>query len=229
MKKILALTFAVAMAAVCTNLFAEDAPAPVQKPALENSVSLRTSFADSGMFLNYAEFITSYGKWMIFDPGWLNFGNLRYGEGFIGGGRVWTIGKTVVVGELYYDRSYGDLSDHANYLQTFLGVSHQFGSGYSVDGTGFPYIPLDRKGTKQFVLDHVTFRKALNKKWQGGIGYAAYRFGNNPVQHKPLLSLTYSSKVGSLETILMHVPNSPGAVGVQFRYSANLPHRHLRK
>jgi len=204
-----------------------NADAAANTPPWETSVFLRSSAARNGQFFNFTEATVDNGRWIVFDAGWLNFGRLGYGEVFIGGGRIHSIGKRgTLTEELYYDRSYGSLSDHASYLQTYIAAQYDFGKGWSADTDLFPYLPIDHKGTFQFVLDRASVRKQLNQRLQVTAGYSGYKFGSTALVSKEFGSLVLLSKSrGSFETMLMHVPGLPGGFGVQFRYVLTVKNR----
>lgn len=190
----------------------------------ETTLFLRTSAARNGQFFNYTEAAVDNGRWVVLDAGWLNFGQAGYAEVFVGAGRIHCIGKRgTLIEELYFDRSYGYLSDHASYLQTYVSAEYQFGKGWSADTNLFPYLPIDKKGTFQLVVDRASLRKKLNDRIQVSAGYSAFKFGNTPLVNKEFGSLILLTKSrGSFETMLMHFPGLPGGFGAQFRYVLTL-------
>jgi|GEM_PF-4456404 len=212
-----------AVSAFAQNNNVAAAPTVTTSP-WETDIFARSSISKGGQFLNYSEAAVSYGNWIVFDPGWLNFGHLNYGEGFVGFDRINPIGKkTTIIAELYFDRSYGPASDHANYLQTFVNVNREFGKGWSANGSYFPYWPIDGKGTFQQVLDHLTISNKINRHLALGAGYAFYKLGNTPMINKEYGSIEILSKEhGSLEIMPMHFPGLPGGFGLQGRYSISL-------
>jgi hypothetical protein len=213
------------------SLLAQDNPDQTANGAVETApwqttVFLRTSAARNGQFFNFSEATVDNGRWIALDIGWLNFGKLGYGEVFGGGGRIQPVGeKAQIIAELYFDRSYGPLSDHANYILTYVAPSYSLGKGWSADAAVFPYLPIDHKGSFQLVVDYAALRKQLNTHLQVSAGYAAYKFGSTALVNKEFGSFTLLSQHhGSLETMLLHVPGLPGGFGVEFRYVVALKH-----
>jgi hypothetical protein len=210
-----------------TNTNDASAERPANATPWETALFLRTTAARNGQFFNYTEAAVDNGRWVVLDGGWLNFGQAGYAEVFVGAGRIHSIGKRgTLIEELYFDRSYGYLSDHASYLQTYVSAEYQFGKGWSADTNLLPYLPLNKKGTFQLVVDRASLRKRLNDRLQVSAGYSAFKFGNTPLVNKEFGSLILLTKSrGSFETMLIHFPGLPGGFGAQFRYVLTLKKR----
>jgi hypothetical protein len=81
----------------------------------------------------------------------------------------------------------------------------------------FPYVPLNRAGHFQQVLERVKLERPVTRWLKAGAGYGAYESGSAPVQNKPFVTATFSTKAaGSLELWLQRMPDG---AQVQMRYA----------
>jgi hypothetical protein len=87
----------------------------------------------------------------------------------------------------------------------------------------FPYLPLNHTATIQHVLEHAKVEYRIGHRWKVGVGYALYKFGNEPRQDKPFVTVTRETeRWGAVE--LWPYQKIPTGAQMQLRYS--LSHKH---
>jgi len=80
----------------------------------------------------------------------------------------------------------------------------------------FPYLPLNKAGRMQHVLERAKLEYSF-KHFKAGGGYGAYQFGDSPWQNKPFITSTLKcGRFGNLELWLQKMPR--GNPQVQVRY-----------
>jgi hypothetical protein len=165
----------------------------------------------------YVEFFQLRGNWIYPDFGYLDFGNGRYQENFIGAGRtLYHSDKATIAEELYFVQATGPDSKGARYLWPWTLVDFNLSKKLTTETVYFPYIPLNKSARVQHVIERAKVEYHVAKNWKVGGGYATYKFGGGDWQNKPMITTTYATKAGSLEVWLQKMP---GGGQVQFRYT----------
>jgi hypothetical protein len=162
------------------------------------------------------EFFQARGDWILPDFGSLDFYHGNYREFFVGTGRTLHKSKTVTwLEELYFAQATGSAANSARYLWPWTLVDVRFTSQLTSEVVYFPYVPLNHSAHFQHVLERAKVEYAPSRTWKFGAGYGAYQYGGQPWQHKPFVTTTISTKVGSFESWLQKMP---GGGQVQLRY-----------
>ncbi len=165
---------------------------------------------------HYLEFIQLRGKWVYPDVGYIDFGKNNYREVFAGGGRTLRDSKRMtLVGELFYDQSFGPAARGARYLVPWTMLQFRFTPKFTNETVYFVYLPLNDSARIQQVPERTKFEYALKKPWKVGAGYGGYKYGDAGWQHKPFVTTTLSTRAGAFELWLQKMP---GGAQVQFRY-----------
>ncbi len=213
--------------------------AGAQDPATTQPVSTSTTWiflARTGQNLQspftgtyrMTEFLRIHGKTIIPDVGCVDFANGRYRECYVGGGRTLFAGKRITLtGEVFFVQATGPAAHSARYIWPNAIVDAKLSRKVSFQASYFPYIPLNTSATKQQVLERAKFERKLGDHWKIGVGYAGYQYGNGPWQSRPFATVTYSSKLGSLE--LWPFQKITAGAQAQIRYSFSHTTTHNRR
>mgnify|MGYP001580631710 CR=1 FL=1 len=149
------------------------------------------------------EISQTWGRWIIPDVGYLDFGEPReYRELFAGFGyKIFTSEKFELAQEIFFVQAQGREANHARYIQPWMGVWYAPHPRLNLEVAGLVYVPLNnREGQHEWVLENAKI--SLNVSiFALGVGYGA-----NPEEgewkNKPFLTATLapaSGKFGSLE------------------------------
>lgn len=163
----------------------------------------------------YWEFFQVRGNWIYPDFGYIDYGSGAYRELFVGAGRtLYHSDRVTIAEELYFVQATGANAKSARYLWPWTLVDFNITPKLTTETVYFPYIPLNQPGRVQQVLERAKVEYHLAKNWKVGGGYAMYKFGDNPHEDKPMITVTKSTKAGSLEIWLQKMP---GGGQIQFR------------
>jgi hypothetical protein len=186
----------------------------------ETTILARTGLKNSATSYHFLEIIHSKGAWIAPDIGYIDFSTGDYREVFIGVGKVLHGSKrSTLVGEVYVDQALGPVGKGALYLQPFMAGRQQLSDHWTIRGVYFLYLPLNKAGIQQHVLENIKLEREW-KKYKLGAGYSGYKFGSTSWQHKPFVTATLATeRLGSFEVWLQKLPRSSQ---VQIRYSITI-------
>jgi hypothetical protein len=149
------------------------------------------------------EFSQTWGRWIIPDVGYLDFGEpQRYREWFAGFGyKIFASEKFELVEEVFFVQAEGSEANKARYIQPFMGAYYTPHPRINLEVSGFVYIPLNNKeGQHEWVLEKAKIEFSVSLL-SLGVGYGANSEEGEWV-NKPFLTATLapaSGKFGSLE------------------------------
>jgi len=141
---------------------------------------------------------------------------------FIGGGMtILSRKRLMVISEGLLDISSGSASGNAAYFIPWTLVGYRLTEKIGGDTVYFPYLPLNKAGRIQHVIERAKLEYDFKHMKVGG-GYGAYQFGDGPWQNKPFVTTTLKGgRVGDLEVWLQKMPESH--FQVQLRYTKVFP------
>jgi hypothetical protein len=160
------------------------------------------------------------GRWLGPDIGYIDFAKAsEYRELFIGGGAVLLDSKYLtVMEEGLIDKATGPKSGNATYFLPWTRVAYRITPKVGGETVYFPYLPLNKAGRIQHVLERAVMEYDLSRRLRFGTGYAAYQFGNGPWESKPLLTATIKTVTyGNFTFWLQRLPDNRASA--QIRYS----------
>ncbi len=187
---------------------------------VETFVIARTGIANDGQrTYDYVEVFQQRGKWIYPDVGYIDFADGgRYRELFIGAGAVLVNSKHLtVIGEGYVAQATGPASDGAMYFQPWTLIAYRLAKKIGGEVVYFPYLPLNKAGRIQHVVERATLEYDF-KHFRAGGGYGAYKYGEGVWQNKPFVTTTLKAgRFGNVELWLQKMPQ--GHAQVQIRYA----------
>ncbi len=199
--------------------FVTDAMAQDKEESTQNFLIMRAGLQNNGTgTYRVAEFFQQRGKWIYPDVGYLDFTHAgNYREFFIGaGGVVYQSKRVTLIEEGYLDKAAGSNSGGALYFQPWTLVVFTLAPKLGAEVVYFPYIPLNKAGRIQHVLERAKLEYDFSRVKVGG-GYGAYRFGDGPWTNRPFGSVTFKgAHGGALELWLQKMPKGGQ---IQVRYS----------
>jgi hypothetical protein len=183
----------------------------------ETSVIARMGMRNSATY-HYSEVYQTRGRWIYPDVLYIDFAHNNYREIGIGGGAVLYASKRfIAIEEGYIEQATGTASGNATYFIPWTLVIWKITPKVASETCYFPYLPLNKSGRIQHVLERSKVEYEF-KRWKLGGGYGAYQFGEDKWEHKPFASVTLKGgKYGDLEFWLQRMPQ--GAPQVQIRYA----------
>ena len=198
--------------------------APVASAQTTTIIDARVGVTDESPYAatyHLVEVFQFHGRWIVPDVGYIDFADAKhYREWFVGAGYKLLVTKYVTVAEeLYFVQAAGPESESAKYLQLWTGVFYTFTSKFGGETAFFPYIPLNRAGRKQWVLERTKLEYAFIPALKVGAGYGAYQLGDELWQHKPFVTTTLApvgGKFGSLELWYQWLPDGKGQVQIRY-------------
>ncbi len=195
------------------------------KMMAQNSHSVETTLAaytgvrnDGQITYHYLEVLQTRGKWILPDVGYIDLAEPgKYREIFFGGGAVLHNSKHLtVVEEGYVNQTTGPASGGALYFMPWTLVSYHPTSKITSETVYFPYLPLNKTGRIQHVLERSKLEYDF-PRFKVGAGYGAYRFGDGEWQSKPFVTSTIKAgRVGSVELWLQKMPEHHFQVQVRY-------------
>lgn len=207
---------------VLTSLFAVPAMAQDAPKATDTYLIARTATGKARY--NYVEAIWQKGRIILFDVGYIDFGKTsQYREVLIGGGGVLIDSKKVVlIGEAYLDQAFGPTSGHATYFVPWAILIVHPTSKVNTEITYFPYLPLNKAGSIQHVLEQAKTEYDFGR-FKIGAGYAGYQFRKDAWESRPFITTTLKAgSFGNLELWLQRLPGNH--LVAQVRYSTVFHH-----
>lgn len=166
----------------------------------------------SGGDLSYHlfEIYLEKGRWIPIDGGTIGFPDGRTAEVFVGAGRNMVVKeKFYWTSELYFDKEVGEKTSGGAYLQPWNLMGGSVTKQIKWQAVAFPYIPLNKVGRFQLVVERI--QATVDTKFgKVGGGFSGYKFGGSEFQ--PRLLATWTP------------PKSP----IEIRYDLRLPHGQQR-
>lgn len=172
--------------------------------------------------------VHSRGRWVLLDAGYIDFGDAAgYRELWVGAGHVLHASdRALFVAEGLVAQAFGPKARGETYLQPWFLFWCRLGERLESETVYLAYVPLDGAGTRQHVLDRSKVELDLGR-FKLGAGYAGFRFGGAPWQHRPFLTGTVKlGGAGALELWAQRLPDPGGGsvIQAQIRYSVTLTH-----
>jgi len=192
--------------------------AAAQTDNTQTFVSARIGLQNQGATYHLLEVFQTRGKWIVPDVGYIDFADARdYREIFIGGGAVlYSSERFTVIEEVYLNQACGPASGGAAYLMPWSLLGFKITPKLGGEAVYFPYLPLNKAGRIQHVLERVKLEYGLTHFKIGG-GYGAYQFGDGPWQNKPFVTATIKGgRFGNLELWLQRTPTNKAQLQVQY-------------
>ena len=171
----------------------------------------------------FAGVIQKRGRWTLLDIGYIDFDHPgQYREVFIGGGgTVYDSKLFTFIAEGLINKASGPASGGALYLQPWFLAIYRLTPKINGEVVYFPYLPLNKAGRIQHVLERAKLEYDFKHLKVGG-GYGAYQYGDGPWQNKPFTTTTLKGgRVGDLEVWLQKMPEQH--FQVQLRYTKVFP------
>ena len=169
-------------------------------------VDVRTGRRPSATY-NLVEAFVIHKRCIPVDFGYIDFGRGgEYREWFAGGGcKLFTGTHLTVASEVYLAFASGPEAKGAKYFWPWTGISFSLSPKITGEAVFFPYVPLNKAGTWQFVIERIKLERTLSPAFKAGAGYGAYQFGGDRWQHRPFITATltpFGGKFGSFEAWL---------------------------
>ena len=170
--------------------------------------------------------IWSHDRWVLLDAGYIDFGDATgYREIWIGGGAVFHRSeRRLVIVEAFMAGAFGSHARGEIYLQPWLLLKCWASDRIVSELVLFQYVPLNRPGVRQYVLDRLKLEYDL-PRWRLGGGYAGQKIGSEEWEHRPFLTTTFKlDEARSLEFWLQRLPDDRkgSRVQAQFRFTLAL-------
>jgi hypothetical protein len=185
----------------------------------ETFVIARTGIMNGQQTYNLVEVFQQRGRWIYPDVGYIDFAAAgKYREIFAGAGAMLLNSKRfTVIEEGFIDQTTGPASKGATYFQPWTYVGCRLTKKIASETVYFPYLPLNKAGRIQHVLERAKLEYGFKHLKVGG-GYGAYKFGDDKWQNKPFVTTTLKAgRFGNIELWLQKMPQ--GHAQVQIRYA----------
>ncbi len=191
--------------------------AMAQNNEIKTSLIARIGFRNEVSY-RLVEVYQQRGRWIYPDGGYVDFNRPGiYREFFLGGGAVLYNSKHfTVIEDGYLDQATGPASKGALYFQPWTYIGYRFTERVSGETVYFPYLPLNKAGRLQHVLERSKLEYGF-KRFKVGAGYGGYQFGDDDWAHKPFVTATWKTGAGNLEVWCQRVP-AGNHFQVQIRY-----------
>lgn len=169
---------------------------------------------------HYAEVSQSRGPWVLPDVYYIDFGSNRYREVGLGGGSDLLHFKFLnFTQEVYFAQTTGPAANGALYLVPWSYVGYALTSRLKGETVYFPYVPLNRAGRIQHVLERAKLEYYF-KHFKVGAGYGGYKYGAGNWQQKPFLTTTVrGGDLGELEFWLQRLPGNHMQAQIRYKVS----------
>ena len=164
-----------------------------------------------------AEWEQMRGRWILPDIGYYDSG---YGQDqiwFAGGGADVLHSKHFDwEQEIYILQEAGPESTNKRFLWLWPVLDFRFRPRLTAQVAPYPTLPLNRAQGWSFDIDRAKLEWAATSHWKAGVGYAGGVSPSSACQHRPFLTVTRSTRAGSVEAWLQQYN---GGAQVQLRYS----------
>jgi hypothetical protein len=185
---------------------------------------VRTGFRDDKAFTyHYVEAFQERGRWIYPDIGYIDFGETKqYREFFIGAGGAVIASKHLrFIEEGMIEQALGPTSEHATYFIPWSFAPFNITSRLGGEVVYFPYLPLNKQGRIQHVLERAKVEYDF-EHFKAGAGYGAYQFGDGPWENKPFITATLKAgSLGNFEFWLQRLPGNHAHLQVRYAKAFN--------
>jgi hypothetical protein len=192
-------------------------PAPETTTVLLARHGQRLQLPSTATF-HYLELFQIRRKWVFPDLGYIDFGRNDYRELFVGGGYTLYEGKHFsLIEEMFFVQASGSAANQARYVMPWTMIQYRLTNKLSGEAVYFPYLPLNKSGREQHVLERMKLERKIASHWKAGAGLGGYKFADEAWSHRPFLTTTVSTRWGDWEFWLQRLPqNKPQ---FQIRYA----------
>jgi len=164
-----------------------------------------------------AEWEQMRGRWILPDVGYYDSGYGKDQIWFAGGGADVLHSKHFDwEQELYVLQEAGPESTNKRFMWLWPVLDFRFRPRLTAQVAPYPTLPLNRAQGWSFDIDRAKIEWAATSHWKAGAGYAGGVSPSSACQHRPFLTVTRSTRAGSVEAWLQQYN---GGAQVQLRYS----------
>ena len=198
-------------------VFAQNAPPPSETTTIFLARHAQTLQRQSTATMHYLELFQVRRRWVLPDIGYIDFGHNDYREMFIGGGYTLYEGKQLnFIEELFFEKAFGSRANDAKYLVPWTMVQYRLTDNLGGEAVYFPYVPLNKSGRAQHVLERMKLERNIGKRWKAGAGLGGYKYADNAWSHKPFLTTTLSTRWGDWEFWLQRLPGNRAQFQIRY-------------
>jgi hypothetical protein len=163
-----------------------------------------------------AEWEQMRGRWILPDVGYYDTGYGKDQIWFAGGGAdVLHTRHFDWEQEIYILQEAGPESTNKRFLWLWPVLDFRFRPRLTAQVAPYPTLPLNRAQGWSFDIDRAKLEWAATSHWKAGAGYAGGVSPSSACQHRPFLTVTRSTRAGSVEAWLQQYN---GGAQVQLRY-----------
>ena len=163
-----------------------------------------------------AEWEQMRGRWILPDVGYYDSGYGKDQLWFAGGGADVLHSRHVDwEQEIYVLQEAGPESTNKRFIWLWPVLDFRFRPRLTAEVAPYPTLPLNRAQGWSFDVDRAKIEWAATSHWKTGVGYAGGVTASSACQHRPFLTVTRSTRVGSVEAWLQEYN---GGAQVQLRY-----------
>ena len=164
-----------------------------------------------------AEWEQMRGRWILPDVGYYDTGYGKDQIWFAGGGAdVLHTRHFDWEQEIYILQEAGPESTNKRFMWLWPVLDFRFRPRLTAEVAPYPTLPLNRAQGWSFDIDRAKLEWAATSHWKAGAGYAGGVSPSSACQHRPFLTVTRSTRAGSVEAWLQQYN---GGAQVQLRYS----------
>ncbi|MEE2823008.1 MAG: hypothetical protein VYA53_08490 [Acidobacteriota bacterium] len=210
---------------VSSNIFAQGSSQNDHSIRTETTILARTALHKDSVYRLF-EVIQTRGRWILPDVGYIDFGDTGdYREFWGGGGAILhRSDHMLLIFEGLVTVAAGSATDRAIYFQPWVLFGYTITPRLTGEVVYFPYIPLNKAGVAQHLIERAKLDYDLGIFKVGG-GYSGLQFGTDRWKHRPFLSTTVGlGRLGALELWVQKVSGEGRHLRTQIRYSLNLTH-----
>jgi hypothetical protein len=110
----------------------------------------------------------------------------------------------------------GSGANKARYLIPWTLIQYRLSEKLGGEAVYFPYLPLNKGGSAQHVLERMKLERKVASHWKAGAGLGGYRSAGNAWSHKPFLTTTVSTRWGDWEFWLQRLPGNKGQFQIRY-------------
>jgi len=163
-----------------------------------------------------AEWEQMRGRWILPDVGYYDTGYGKDQIWFAGGGAdVLHTRHFDWEQEIYILQEAGPESTNKRFMWLWPVLDFRFRPLLTAEVAPYPTLPLNRAQGWSFDIDRAKLEWAATSHWKAGAGYAGGVSPSSACQHRPFLTVTRSTRAGSVEAWLQQYN---GGAQVQLRY-----------